>query len=294
MSKLTITVGIPASGKTTWALRESKRTGAVVVCRDDLRAMQGFSGVGSPEQENMITSLVNTLIASNLSAGNDVIVADTNINSKFRNKLVKLGAEYGADVAIKVFDVDLDEAIRRDARRDRVVGKDAITKMYKRFSREKVSDNFIPFSPFSPYSHTSDLPTAYIVDIDGTLAHNDGHRSFYDESKVIDDAPKQDVIDVINKLYHAGDKIIFVSGRTDKSRNDTVEWLRIYTDIDDPMLFMRKSGDMRPDYVVKNEIYDAELIPHYRIAGVFDDRDQVVRHLRSRGITVFQVAPGNF
>ena len=57
---------------------------------------------------------------------------------------------------------------------------------------------------------------------------------------------------------------------------------------------MRKKGDQRPDYVIKNEIYDAEIIPNYDVLAVFDDRDQVVRHLRKRGITVFQVAPGRF
>jgi hypothetical protein len=57
---------------------------------------------------------------------------------------------------------------------------------------------------------------------------------------------------------------------------------------------MRKTGDLRPDYGSKNEIYDREVIPRYNVRMVFDDREQVVTHLRLRGITVAQVAPGRF
>jgi hypothetical protein len=57
---------------------------------------------------------------------------------------------------------------------------------------------------------------------------------------------------------------------------------------------MRLLGDQRKDSVVKREIFDREVRDHYRIVGVFDDRAQVVRMWRSLGLTVFQVAEGDF
>ena len=52
--------------------------------------------------------------------------------------------------------------------------------------------------------------------------------------------------------------------------------------------------DQRKDSVVKVEIFDREIRHAYRVIGVFDDRAQVVRAWRALGLTVFQVADGNF
>ena len=78
--------------------------------------------------------------------------------------------------------------------------------------------------------------------------------------------------------------------------SDTLQWLEDNSDFEreDFTLHMRKSKDMRPDWIIKNEIYDNFVLPEYNVVMVFDDRDQVVRHLRRRGITVAQVAPGRF
>jgi len=59
-------------------------------------------------------------------------------------------------------------------------------------------------------------------------------------------------------------------------------------------LHMRVTGDQRRHAVVKAEIFEREIRDRYRIVGVFDDRDQVVRMWRRLGLTVFQVAEGNF
>jgi hypothetical protein len=57
---------------------------------------------------------------------------------------------------------------------------------------------------------------------------------------------------------------------------------------------MREYGDQRKDSIVKAEIFDQEIRGRYHVVAVFDDRDQVVRMWRSLGLTVFQVAEGNF
>jgi hypothetical protein len=46
--------------------------------------------------------------------------------------------------------------------------------------------------------------------------------------------------------------------------------------------------------VVKLEIFDREIRERYYVVGVFDDRNKVVSMWRSLGLTVYQVADGDF
>jgi len=290
MSKVILTVGIPASGKTTWARKYAHDVGnTVIVSRDDIRHAHNWK---SGTNENFVTDIHRAQIEAALLNGFDVIVADTNINTTFRNRLVKFAHEHGADVEIKMFPIGLDEALLRNIGREHEVPNDVIVKFYDQYRNLQLTNSHLPCPRYAPYVH-ADRPGAVVVDIDGTLAHMSG-RSPYDESRVgedeYDEVVAAAVIGVISKLDA---ECIVVSGRTDKCRQETEDWL---VDHGFPYehLFMRKHGDTRPDYVVKNEIYDASIIPYNNILAVFDDRDQVVRHLRNRGIVVFQVAPGRF
>ena len=56
---------------------------------------------------------------------------------------------------------------------------------------------------------------------------------------------------------------------------------------------MRKDGDFRADYIVKQEIYDMH-IKGKNVLFVMDDRQQVVDMWRRNGLKCFQVAEGNF
>ena len=55
-----------------------------------------------------------------------------------------------------------------------------------------------------------------------------------------------------------------------------------------------KSGAFSPDAVVKRDIFQHEIAGSYHVIGVFDDRQHVVRMWRDLGLTVFQVAEGDF
>ena len=291
MSKVILTVGIPASGKTTWARKYAHDVGnTVIVSRDDIRHAHNWK---SGTNENFVTDIHRAQIEAALLNGFDVIVADTNINQRFRDKLVKFCHEHGADVEIKVFPIGLDEALMRNDGREHEVPADVVRKFYDQYANCGVNkDTRLPCPRYAPYV-AGGKPGTVVTDIDGTLAHMK-NRNPYDESRVgedeYDEVVAAAVIGVISKLDAES---IVVSGRSDKCREQTEDWL-VNHGFPYNHLFMRKHGDTRPDYVVKNEIYDASIIPYNDILAVFDDRDQVVRHLRARGITVFQVAPGRF
>ena len=131
-----------------------------------------------------------------------------------------------------------------------------------------------------------------LVDIDGTVAHRTNREPFeYD--KVLDDRPDNETIEVINALWRAGYKIIFISARDDSCFDDSYEWLRLHCP---PFikLHMRKTGDSRSDAVIKEEIYRDHIEPFYDVFCVFDDRNQVVDMWRSIGLKCFQPEPGDF
>lgn len=289
MPKVIICIGVPASGKSTWARAQAADTGAVIVCRDDIRIMQGLK---HGEDEQKVTKVSDAMLDGAISDGYDIIIADTNINRTFRNRLIKFCHKRAADVEIVTFPVPLQVAIQRDLDREASVGSAVITRMYQQMESQHLVDEDLPYQRFLPVVNTGYRSAkAIIVDIDGTVARHVS-RSPYDYGKVSEDAPIESVLSVIRALsetYH----VIFVSGRDNSCRHDTEAWLDdnyspTYT------LLMRDADDKRPDWVVKNEIYNDWIIPYYDILMVFDDRDQVVKHLRLRGITVAQVAEGRF
>ena len=139
-----------------------------------------------------------------------------------------------------------------------------------------------------------------VFDLDGTIA-DCSHRlhhilnkpknwpAFFDGMK--DDTPIKPMVDLLNMLWADGNHIIFCTGRPEKYRAVTLEWLSevihcIYIDVD---LYMRKEGDHRPDYVTKAELADEILARWGSIDLWFDDRTEVVKALRKKGIKVLQV-----
>lgn len=129
----------------------------------------------------------------------------------------------------------------------------------------------------------------YICDIDGTLADK-GDRNPYDESKVFNDTPLPtcEVIKDIISVSISNPPVIFLSGRTEKCRKDTTSWLINHLWLEqDPVLYMRKEGDNRPDEVIKAELYKEHIEGKYKVIGVFDDRLKVCRMWWSMGLFVF-------
>ena len=140
-------------------------------------------------------------------------------------------------------------------------------------------------------------PKAIICDIDGTLALR-GERSPYDMTRVGEDLPNVPVLYAVAALHcYVNYPLIFTSGRDETARKDTRSWLRRYLDtfaVNDFMLVMRATGDVRPDHEVKQEMLDLRILPEYDVFCVFDDRRQVVQMWRANGLTVFDVADGDF
>ena len=140
-------------------------------------------------------------------------------------------------------------------------------------------------------------------DLDGTLC-NIEHRlhliqgskkdwpAFFDAC--VDDAPVWPVIEACKHFMHYSIHPVEIwSGRSDRVRRQTEEWLCQHGMARYKILRMRKDGDHRPDWQVKGEWLDS-LSAEERPELAFDDRQQVVDMWRSRGVICCQVAEGNF
>ena len=281
MPKLIITVGVSASGKSTWA---NSQEGFAIICRDNIR------GVLFPEYPNGEYKMTNTKeskvseAASNqwlvaLHQGRNVIIADTNLNHKYRDLWVQRGEDAGYEVEFKDFPISLEEAWSHDQKRGVYsVGRDVISQQYKMWNE------YIGRKRYTP---NESLTKAIIVDIDGTIAsrHN---RSPFEWDKVGQDKPRSFIIELI-KLYinhYVFDEIVFVSGRDSVCRHETLKWISKYFNIPiyNITIFMRKEGDQRKDTIVKEEIFWDNISEDYNVLAVFDDRPCVVEMWYDIGI----------
>lgn len=156
-----------------------------------------------------------------------------------------------------------------------------------------------------------------IFDLDGTLADNQ-HRVHYlhEDPKNWDaffaaqhlDTVRKDVLTVYQLYYAAreifarssyahaegyGAKVIILTGRGEEHRKVTEQWLAAHGIVYDA-LAMRPEGDRTDDHILKMQyIRDVEA-DGWEVIGLFDDRKRICDAAREHGITVFQMAAGEF
>lgn len=142
-------------------------------------------------------------------------------------------------------------------------------------------------------------PRVVLVDVDGTVAlmgkGEPGRRRPFDWHRVGEDEPNLPVIRLVRMFRREGFATVFVSGRDEVCRDQTLMWLDVHVAaVPSVHLLMRPHKDNRPDHEVKLEIFKRHIEPNYEVVYVLDDRNAVVAMWRSLGLTVLQVADGAF
>ena len=135
MSKLIITRGLPASGKSTWAkqwvLEDPEHR--VRINQDDIRLMLGKYWV--PSREKLVQEIQFDAILEALSRGFDVVIDNTNLNNKVLdqfNRLIKTFEDYEIEYK-DFFDTPLSVCIERDKNRDLQVTEKVIRSFYNNY-----------------------------------------------------------------------------------------------------------------------------------------------------------------
>ena len=275
------TIGLPASGKSTWAKTKVDKSPNNIkrVNKDELCSMLDNSFL-SKENEKFVLDIQDSIIKASLQNGKHVIVDNIHLVPQHEERIRELIKGLAILEIVDFRHVPLKTCIERDLKRLNSVGEKVIRDMYNQFIA-------LPRAPKPP--HNPDLPDAIICDLDGTLALI-CDRNPYDAANCEKDLVNEPVRSI---LQTSGKAIVFVSGREDQYKPQTLAWLEKHgIKFDD--LHMRKSGDMRKDSLVKKDIYDQFILNKYNVAFVLDDRDQVVRVWRDLGLTCLQVDYGDF
>lgn len=135
MSKLIITRGLPASGKSTWAkqwvLEDPEHR--VRINQDDIRLMLGKYWV--PSREKLVQEIQFNAIVEALSREFDVVIDNTNLNKKVLdqfNRLIRTFEDYEIEYK-DFFDTPLSVCIERDKNRDLQVTEKVIRSFYNNY-----------------------------------------------------------------------------------------------------------------------------------------------------------------
>lgn len=148
---------------------------------------------------------------------------------------------------------------------------------------------------YTRYIADTALPSAWLVDIDGTLAlrgDSPGVRGYFEWHRVGEDLINTPVRELVRALSLLN-AIVLISGRDAVCAEETRLWLKTH-DIPCDDLYMRTSGDYRKDAEVKRELFETYVAARWNVRGVIDDRNAVVAMWRDLGLMCAQVAPGNF
>jgi predicted kinase len=295
MVEVVITIGISASGKTTWAEEQVNRNpnSTRIVCRDDIRKniLNEKGKVFSWDNWNWKwEATVNSRFWKQIDEYlNDfsihrIIIADTNLNRDRRremfNKIIEM-SNGSAYMVFKFFPITWEEAVKRDNARANGVGLNILARQYEQWINECTEKP-------NKYIGASYLPKAWIIDLDGTLAKM-GNRSPYEWHKVGVDTLNESVAELVRSLHLNNNKIIILSGRDEECRDITVEWLFNHK-IPYIRLIMRKKNDTRKDSIIKEEFFWKKVAPFWNVLGVVEDRPVVARKWRELGLNVFQVS----
>ena len=310
--KLQILIGLPASGKTTYASKLVKE-GWVRINYDSIRHESGlFPGgyVFSKDNEKRVKVAALNVAAKSLQLGRNVVIDNTNLTHKARQVWHELAKTYHVFPEVIDFNTTLDECLRRNRTR---TGWAKVPRAV--IERMALFNNRVDFS----------AKKIVIVDMDGTLSDTkirqlyvDGkckdpdcyngytHGEMYVCSvchgtgkakkdwgrffqEVGNDEPNKVVLEWVKSLegvYY----VCIVSGRPlDQCGEATDEWLQRH-EVPHNRLFMRAAGDKRDDTIVKKEILDK--MPKHVVAFAIDDRPRIIRMWLENGVKCYDVGNG--
>ena len=274
--KLLMLSGLPGSGKSTMAIEMVHGGGEWVrISRDVFRDMFAFKKWSGRNEDTVIKS-EKALAITLLSLGKNVIVDDCNLGTKHKDMWRNLALENRATFESVFVNTPVAECITRDVAREKQVGEDVIIQMAMQYGLWAQST-----------SEVLGEKGIILFDIDGTIADITHRLSYVRQTPkdwkgffngISDDEPRAVVLEELMKYYSLGHPIILISARPEDYKKETKAWLNKIFHGEKPYttLFMRRSGDRRPDFEIKADIYNRYFAGKYYVEKVFDDRPQVI------------------
>lgn len=288
MKKFIVTKGLPGSGKSFFAVNFIKGKKDWVRINNDTISEMLFGDPFADGQSHVIKQVREDLVHKFMKKSKNIIIDNTNLHSdrivEYKEMCERHNAALEKDQEAYTFeikdftDVPLNTCLERNRHRERKVPEHVIKDMYKRYIQKA----------WVPMTQDSSLPKAIIVDIDGTVA-NCEHRNPFDQTKAGDDDLIEHIANMV-KLYHQnGYKIIYLSGREEKSRAVTTAWFKKHDLPLGELLLLNKDGEKRSSAITKIEIFDKHIKNNYYIELVLEDRWKNIEAWNKFGLMTLMV-----
>ena len=173
--KLIILVGIPGSGKTTYAKNYIERNANTLhLSSDTIRAeLYGDESIqGDPSE---VFSLMQKRAVEALNEGYNVIYDTTNITRKDRASIISICPKF-ARIECHIVWHPIEVCIERDAARKRTVGKEVIDRMLKRFQAPYYDEGIDDIKIIKPDNFNR---TSYYNSVmaDMNIPHDNSHHT---------------------------------------------------------------------------------------------------------------------
>jgi len=125
--RLTLMVGLPRSGKSTWAKNNSKND--VIICPDRIRKLI-FGHQFHKNAEDFIWAYARGMVKLILEQGKNVIIDATNLNHHTRSEWYRIANDFNASIRVIWIKTSLKECCKRNKKslkgeqlpRERLIG----------------------------------------------------------------------------------------------------------------------------------------------------------------------------
>lgn len=287
-------MGLPNSGKTTWAVKNAKMLeGYFKVSADDLKE-------GHPDYDpNNVTEELHewsvaeaeNIIKELAIQGKDIFVDSGSINNFYTKRILNNLTEAGYETTLVHIKTPYTVCLERNTKRERKVPPKAITD-----KALKETSQFYKLSKLVVNVIVEDYFTnEYIfVDMDGVIAAQsnlpiiDGCIDFVNGEIHRHQAPVYPVIDQLNNLRDTGYKICILSATPNSfSTEEKHEWLNKYFNVPFENRFFvnqgRHKAEMLDNLRRKFKLHPSQVC-------LVDDMHDTLKKVEARGMRAFHIS----
>lgn len=137
---LTYLVGLPASGKSTWAETHKDKLNAIIHSSDSIRAELG--NINDQSKNTEVFEILHKRIKDDLRAGKNVIYDATSLSRKRRIAFLNELKNIPCEKVCVLFATPYEMCIARNFARERQVPEDVLVRMYKNFETPTIYEGF--------------------------------------------------------------------------------------------------------------------------------------------------------
>lgn len=172
---LILLVGVPGSGKTTYAKNYMERNANTIHLSSDAIRKELYGDENIQGNPGDVFSLMQKRAIEALNNGCDVLYDATNITRKDRAGIIGVCPKF-AKIECHIIWAPIEVCIERDAARDRTVGKEVIDRMLKRFQAPYYDEGIDEISIIRTDYSLADTYTDMCFD-DIKIPHDNPHHT---------------------------------------------------------------------------------------------------------------------